>query len=156
MKHAWLCGASEKVSFDDSNEWREDCVRWFEDNSDCFRAWNPNNYYNYGERLHYTDDEIIGFCNHKVDQADVILVNLKDIRKSVGSISELAWAHFIRKPIVGFLDDDKYADFYKNKEVEEVLKCEIHPWIYGFCNRIETGYDARLDALEYIEKYYGE
>lgn len=156
MKHVWLCGASEKVSFEEGNEWREACKEWFEDYSCTIRAWNPNDFYNYSQRLHHNDDEIIGFCNNKVEQADVILINLKDIRKSVGSISELAWAKFMRKPIVGFIDDDTYIDFYSNKATEEALKKEIHPWVYGFCGRIEAGFDARLEALEYIERYYGE
>lgn len=156
MKHVWLCGASEKVSFEDGNKWREDCVKWFENNSEFFRAWNPNNYYNYREQLHHNDSEIIGFCDTHVNEADVILVNLKDIRRSVGSISELAWCYSTRKPVVGFIEDDAYVDFYKDREVEEALKCEIHPWVYEFCGRIEVGFDARLDALEYIDKYYGE
>ena len=156
MKHVWLCGASEKVSFNDSNEWREACVKWFEDHSEHFRAWNPNDYYNYNELLHHTDPEINKFCSNKVTEADVILVNLKDIRKSVGSISELTLADYIRKPIVGFLEYDEYADFYENVRTEVKLKNEIHPWIYDFCGRIETGYDAKLNALEYIERYYGE
>lgn len=156
MKHVWLCGASEKVDFEASNWWRKNCVKWFEDNSDYFRAWNPNDYYNYNEQLHKTDLEIIKFCDNHVDKADVILVNLKDIRKSVGSVSELAWAYFLKKPIVGFIEDDAYVDFHKDSKVDEALKREIHPWVYGFCGRIETGFDARLDALEYIEKYYGD
>nr|WP_024835537.1 nucleoside 2-deoxyribosyltransferase [Clostridium sp. 12(A)] len=156
MKHVWLCGASEKVSFENGNKWREDCAKWFENNSEYFKAWNPNNYYNYNQHLHKTDLEIIRFCDKHVEQADVILVNLKDIRKSVGSVSELAWGYSLKKPIVGFIEDDTFLDFHNCKKVEEALRKEIHPWVYEYCGRIEAGFDARLDALEYIDKYYGE
>lgn len=155
MKDVWLCGASECLNFDESNEWRKDCQRWFESNSETFRAVNPNDYYNYSEQLHRTDFEIMEFCNHRVKQASIVLVNLSNIRKSVGSIMELSLAKQFRKPIVGFLEDTFYDE--EENEITKVssLKNQIHPWLYYTCDRIETGYDARLDALEYIEKYYG-
>lgn len=153
MKHVWLCGASEKVSFEESNKWREESVKWFEDNSNCFRAWNPNSFYNYSEQLHKSDTEIIRFCNNKVDQADVILVNLQSIRQSVGSIMEIAWARFMRKPIIGFLKDDQIE--IGGDILPFDLKKECHPWIIECCDRVETGNGAMENALDYIETYYG-
>jgi hypothetical protein len=154
MKHVWLCGASEKVNFEDSNWWRESCIKWFENNSDSFRAWNPNYYYNYREQLHKSDSEIRDFCDNRVEKADVILVNLQSIRQSVGSIMEIAWAWKARKPIIGFLEDDEIEIGGGTLPLD--LKKVCHPFVVECCNRIETGYDARLDALEYIDKYYGE
>lgn len=154
MKHVWLCGASEKVSFEESNKWREESVKWFEDNSNCFRAWNPNSFYYYSEQLHKSDTEIIRFCNNKVDQADVILVNLQSIRQSVGSIMEIAWARFMRKPIIGFLEDDQIEIGGGILPLD--LKKECHSWITECCDRIETGDGAMENALDYIETYYGE
>lgn len=162
MKHVWLCGASEKVSFEDGNTWRKKCVKWFEDNSKYFRAWNPNDFYNYNEQLHKSDFEIMRFCYNKVKESDVIMVNLNRIRQSVGSHMELAWAFEIRKPIIGFSEE---GIFYANPNdgfvyPEDVrmkyFKNEVHPWIYECCGRIEFGDGAMEDALLYIEKYYGE
>lgn len=155
MKYVWLCGASEKVNFEDSNNWRKECVVWFEGCSETLRAWNPNDFYNYSERRHKSDTEIFRFCNNKVDEASVILVNLKDIRLSVGSIMELAWARFIRKPVIGFLEDEFYGNEMTDSMKEYALKNLLHPWIYECCDRIEVGTGAMIDALDYIEEYYG-
>lgn len=155
MKYVWLCGASEKVSFEDSNSWRKSCVMWLEGCSATLRAWNPNDYYNYGEHRHKSDTEIFRFCSNKVDEASVILVNLKDIRLSVGSIMELAWARFIRKPVIGFLEDEFYDDAVDENVRNITLKNLLHPWVYECCDRIETGATAMMSALDYIEEYYG-
>lgn len=148
MKYVWLCGASEKVSFEDGNNWRKECVSWFKSFSKHFRAWNPNDYYNYSERRHNSDLEILLFCLRKVTESKVILVNLDNIRMSVGSIVELAWAYLLRKPVIGFYEG------YKGKDDDE-LRDIIHSWVYEFCWRIELGDGAMLNALDYIEEYYG-
>lgn len=148
MKYVWLCGASEKVSFEDSNNWRKECVSWFKFNSKSFRAWNPNEYYSYSERRHNSDLEILLFCLRKVTESKAILVNLDNIRMSVGSIVELAWAYLLRKPVIGFYEG------YKGKDDDE-LRNAIHSWVYEFCWRIELGDEAMLNALDYVEEYYG-
>jgi hypothetical protein len=67
---------------------------------------------------------------------------------SVGSVVELAWAYLLRKPVIGFYEG------YKGKDDDE-LRNTIHSWIYEFCWRIELGDDAMLNAIDYIEEYYG-
>lgn len=153
MKYVWLCGASEKVSFEESNRWREECVERFENNSKYFRAWNPNRFYNYDEQLHKSDTEVFKFCDKHVRQADVILVNLQSIRQSTGSHMEIAWAYLLGKPIVGFLEDDHIEIGGGILPLD--LKKECHPWVIECCDRIETGNSAIEDALYYIETYYG-
>ena len=157
MKYVWLCGASEKVSFEDSNNWRRECVDWFKYNSESFRAWNPNDYYNYGEQLHKSDAEIFRFCYQKIFQSDVILVNLENIRQSVGSIMELAWAQQLNKPIVGFYETKFFSYGVEDIKKEKLkdFKNYIHPWVYECCGRIEAGDESIYSILDYIEKYYG-
>lgn len=141
----WLCGASGRISFEKSNEWREFCKKWFEDNSKTFRGVNPNDYYNYREQLHDSDAEIMEFCRQRVERAKVILINLDNSGESGGTLMEIAWANMLRKPVIGFYKGDE-ADINK----------VTYPWILATCNKIKTGDDAMLDALYYIEKYYGE
>lgn len=140
----WLCGASGRISFEESNEWREFCKKWLEDNSKTLRGINPNDYYNYREQLHDSDFEIMEFCKQRVKQAKVILVNLNHSGGSGGTLMEIAWADILDKPIVGFYDGGK-------TDLNEITYC----WVPPACNKIKTGKEAMLDALNYIEKYYG-
>jgi len=151
LKDVWLCGASECLVFEQSNEWRRNCQEWFEACSKRFRAVNPNDYYNYSECLHKSDLEILMFCLRKVKKSKVVLVNLNNIRLSVGSIVEMAWAYLWRKPIIGFLERNDVAE----DEVEKLKKI-IHPWVHCFCDRIELGEDSMEEAMLYIDKYYGK
>lgn len=140
----WLCGASGRVSFEESNEWREFCKKWFEDNSKTFRGINPNDYYNYRECLHDSDFEIMEFCKQRVKQAEVMLINLNHSGASGGTLMEVAWANMLGKPIIGFYDGDE-------NDLIKITYC----WIPPACNKIKIGKEAMLDALNYIEKYYG-
>ena len=151
MKDVWLCGASECLDFEESNTWRKECKEWFKSNSKYFRAVNPNDYYNYSECLHKSELEIVKFCLRKVRKSKVILVNLNNIRLSVGSIVEVAWAYLWRKPIIGFLERNDVEE----NEVDKLKKI-IHPWIYCFCDRIELGENSMEEAILYIEKYYND
>lgn len=140
----WLCGASGRISFEESNEWREFCKRWLEDNSKTLRGINPNDYYNYLQQLHDSDFEIMEFCKQRVKRARALLVNLNHSKDSGGTLMEIAWGYMADKPIVGFYDGDE-ADLSK------VTYC----WVPAACNKIKTGNEAMIDALNYIEKYYG-
>jgi len=76
-----------------------------------------------------------------VREADVILVNLKDLHTSLGTSDEIFYAFISGKPIIGFLDNE-----------EDIKK--IHPWKIEQIDRIETGKDAMKNALKYIYRYY--
>ena len=75
----------------------------------------------------------------------MLLVNLKDIEKSPGTIDEVFYAWLNNIPVIGFLD------FVNGAE-----GIELHPWIKEQIDRIETGENAMKKAMEYIKDYYGE
>lgn len=140
----WLCGASGRISFEESNEWREFCKKWLEDNSKTLRGINPNDYYNYLQHLHDSDSEIMEFCKQRVERARALLVNLDHSKDSGGTLMEVAWGYMANKPIVGFYDGDE-------TDLSKITYC----WVTPACNKIKIGKEAMLDALNYIEKYYG-
>lgn len=70
------------------------------------------------------------FDLRKVRRSDVILVNLNNIRKSIGSCIEVYEAYKSNIPVIGFLDDKLPID---------ELTALIHPWIYFCVDRIEMG-----------------
>ena len=77
-----------------------------------------------------------------------MLVNLANLRKSVGTCDEIMYAYMNNIPVVGFLDIDR------NLSTEEIIEL-VHPWKYLQINRIETGSKAMLNAMNYIMEYYG-
>ena len=108
-------------------------------------AYSPTDYYEYGSDYHKSNREVMRFDLRKVRESDVMLVNLKDIRKSVGSCDEIFYAYILGKPIIGFIEDDI--------DGEELINY-VHEWKYEQIDRIETGENALETACEYIKDYY--
>lgn len=130
-----------------AEKWRKEASEYFEKYTDDFKTINPTDFYQYGENYHKTDKEIFRFDLRNVSHSDIVLVNLNDIRKSIGSCIEIYEAYKNDIPVIGFLD--KKLPVEKMKEL-------IHPWIYCCVDRIETGERSMIDACDYINSYYGE
>jgi nucleoside 2-deoxyribosyltransferase len=129
-----------------AEEWRIHVKDFFEKNNDDYKVINPTDYYQYGKNYHKTDKEVFRFDLRKVSNSDIVLVNLNDIRKSIGTCIEVYEAYKNNIPVVGFLNDEL--------PVEEMIKL-IHPWIYCCVDRIETGKESLSKAINYIIDYYG-
>lgn len=129
-----------------SYEWRDLVKEYFSNTDADFRVVNPTDYYMYGENVHKTEKEIMRFDLRKVEEADIILVDLNGVRKSLGTSDEIAYAYILKKPIIGFV--------YEELSEDELIKV-VHPWKYEQCDRIETGTDALKKAMDYIRDYYG-
>lgn len=131
---------------DKAEKWRKEASEYFEKYTDNFQTINPTDFYQYGENYHKTDKEIFRFDLRNVDHSDIVLVNLNDIRKSIGSCIEIYEAYKNNIPVIGFIEDDL--------TVEEIIK-QIHPWIYCCVDRIETGKESLYKTINYIIDYYG-
>lgn len=129
-----------------AEKWRNDVKEYFDKHIDSFKVINPTEYYTYGKDYHKTDAEVFRFDLRKVKSSDVVLVNLNDIRRSIGSCIEVYEAHKSDIPVIGFL--------YEELPVEAMINL-IHPWIYCCVDRIEIGKDSMIKACEYIKEYYG-
>ena len=147
--YVYAAGAMETYG-DKSSEarlWRTRAKMYFDLHSYDFRIINPTDYYEIGANLHKEDLEVMRFDMRKVMNSSIILVNLKDLRKSVGTCDEILLAFLNNKPVIGFIE--------KNFESKEELKQYVHNWKYLQIDRIETGENALENACKYIIEYYG-
>lgn len=146
MIKVYLAGAMEAYhNTDKAEKWRKDVKEYFDKYSSDIKTIDPTKYYTYGKNYHKTDREVFRFDLHKVRTSDLILVNLNDIRKSIGTCIEVYEAHKNDIPVIGFLDNELVLD--------KMIKL-IHPWIYCCVDRIETGTDSMERACGYIIDYY--
>ena len=78
-----------------------------------------------------------------VQDCDILMVNLKGTkgeRPSIGTLSELAWAYLLRKPVVCIVDEDSTdPNYYK------------HPFIHTFVDHWVSTVD---EAIEVIINYW--
>ena len=99
-------------------------------------------YFEYGKNYHKSEREVMRFDLRMVKAADVVLVNLKDLNKSLGTSDEIIYAWNNDIPVIGFLEEGDIGD--------------VHPWKIEQIDRIKTGKDAIQKAIEYIGFYYGK
>lgn len=121
--------------------WREDVKKYVKDNYDEITVISPTDYFEVGENYHQSDSEVMRFDLRMVREADIILVNLRDLDKSLGTSDEIFYAFISGKPIIGFLEN-----------ADDI--CKVHPWKLEQIDRIETGQNAIGKALSYIYRYY--
>ena len=150
MKYIYLAGAMEhyfKTNCTFGNEWRKEVKEYFRSNTVDFKCIDPTDYYNFEHNDAKSGKEIMLFDLRKVKQSDVILVDLNQIRHSLGASDEIFYAWSLGIPIIGFVN----REFISDKELEQF----VHSWKYEQIDRIETGSNALLKACDYIRNYYG-
>lgn len=134
----YLSGGMADLTLEEQSKWRNqimDEIRYGDHH--CEKKpifFNPVNYYNFTEKFHKTEREIVEFDLNAVRNSDLIIVNFND-PKSIGTCAELAVAYEKKIPIVGI---------NKNNQV-------LHPWLECFCNRMCGNI---REAVEYIVEFY--
>lgn len=147
MKTIYLCGAME--AYKDTNKaetWRNEVKNYFSKYLLGFECISPTDFYSFQNNCATRSSEIMRFDLRKVKEADIVLVNLNDIRKSLGTSDEILYAYTLGKPIIGFVDME-----FTNKNDLELY---VHSWKYEQIDRIETGEGSMLRACEYIKDFY--
>lgn len=132
----YLAGACECETKEVRSGWRKECEELLAgDVGSGFSVFNPLAFFDYDCLRHQSESEVFRFEHRAVVQkANVVLVNLTNIRRSVGTICELAWAYDHDVPIVAFGST-----------------LDLHPWILTMCDRIVSNLEG---AVEYIKEYY--
>lgn len=125
------------VSFEEQSRWRRQVQDAIKFNYDCEKKpifFDPVKYFNFTEKRHQSEYEVMEFDLNGVRNSDLIIVNFND-PKSLGTCAELAIAYEMKIPIVGINKDGQ----------------ELHPWLECFCNRM--CYSLK-EAVEYVWEFY--
>ena len=134
----YLAGRMSGISHSDAIGWRYDVEKLFrnvEKYHGCkFTVINPARYYNFKEVKYQSQREVMDFDLYHVRNSDFIVVNGKDLDKSIGTQIEIYTAWQLKNPVFVF-------------GVEQ----DPHPWI----DRCITRYEKSINnVVEYIEDFY--
>lgn len=145
MVKIYLAGAMQIYGEESekARKWRNEVKEYFSNYCLGFECISPVDFYEYGSNCSQSEREAMRFDLRKVKEADVILVNLNDVRKSLGTSDEILYAYVEGKPIIGFITED----------VDNVVNY-VHPWKFEQLDRIETGENSMIRACDYIRNYY--
>ena len=125
-----------------AEEWRERDEIYFNTNDGNFKCINPMRYFSIDGNYHTSDYEPMRFDLRKVKESRVVLVNLEDLYRSLGTSDEIMYAWLNDIPVIGFLED-------------ESLMNTVHSWKVCQIDKIEVGEGTQERAMEYIKNYYG-
>lgn len=119
----YLSGGMLLLSWDEQTKWRrqiQDAIRFGDyDYSKKPIYFDPTQYYNYEEKLHKSEKEIIEFELNALRKSDLVIVNFNE-PSSIGTAIEVAIAKELRIPVIGLNKDKK----------------DIHPWLLECTTRM--------------------
>ena len=134
----YLSGGMCSVSMEEQSKWRSQIINAIKYGEYDYEKkpifCNPVDYYNFTEKRHKTEKEIVEFDLNAVRNSDLIIVNFND-PKSIGTAAELAIAYDMHIPIIGI-----------NKD-----KTELHPWLIEFTTRM---CESIREAVEYTVDFF--
>ena len=137
----YLAGSMSGKSFDEMNTWRveiKNILTHMVSYHDCnIRVTNPVEYYNFIEKRHKSEREVMQFDLSHVKKSDVGIVNLGGSNTSIGTSMELYECYRSNIPVIAFGSDEEYEN--------------IHPWIRECITRHESNME---DASTYIKEFY--
>lgn len=139
----YLAGGMKNISFEEYRKRRDTLTKYLYDafsRSDYYdnqtyklRVIDPSLYYNYEERLHETEKEIMNFELNQLRKSDLVIVDFIDPH-SLGTMTEMAIAYEHRIPVLGLNE-----------------KNNLHPWQREMCDRL---FKDLADLLNYVGGFY--
>lgn len=133
----YLSGGMGSLSFEEQSKWRQqvqDAIKFNYEYEKKPVFFNPVNYYNFEDRKHRTEREVMEFDLNALRNSDLVIVNFND-PQSLGTCAELAIAKELHIPIIGI-----------NKDYQE-----LHPWLIEFTTRM---CDNIREAVEHVVEFY--
>lgn len=144
--YVYLAGALtcyyKENKIEKATNWRKKAEEYFDRYTDNFTCINPIDYFTVDGNYHTNEYEPMRFDLRKVKESRVVLVNLEDLYRSLGTSDEIMYAWMNDIPVIGFLED-------------ESLMNTVHSWKICQIDRIEVGKGSQERAMEYIKNYYG-
>ena len=130
------------LSFDEMNNWRQELkaqLQFTAQTSGCqIQVINPVDYYNFEEKRHQSEAEVMEYDLSHVITSDIIVVNLDGLSTSDGTKIELHDAKYHNRiPVIAFGD----REIYEN----------LHPWVKRSITRVE---ETIYDVVKYIQEFY--
>lgn len=141
LSGAMSCYSTKK----EANEWKVYVIRLITEYCNMtdskFYCFNPCDYYNYwtDQKQYYSEKEAMRYDLNMLKNCNLVIVNLKDLDKSIGTSDEILYAYLHNIPIIGFCEEKEFV---------------LHPWKEEQIDRIETGNDALKKAVKYVFEYY--
>lgn len=133
----YLSGGMSGLSFEEQSKWRQqfkDAIKYNYDTERKTYCFDPTQYYNFEEKRHKSELEIMEFDLNALRESDLVVVNFNQ-PNSIGTAMELAIAREHRIPIIGLNKDKK----------------EIHPWLECCCNRM---CDDMRELVTHVVEFY--
>lgn len=142
--YVYLAGKMTGLPDKEIHEWRNDakkCFNYLEVNTiDPSILFDDESLYG-----HESEREVMRYELRAVRKSAVVLVNMKNINTSVGTIMELATAFESNVPIIGFYDGHFNPD-------------KVHPWIMEVVERVfdkvADDEEVILNVAAYIKSIY--
>lgn len=135
----YLAGAMTGLTFGEMNQWRVEAKNKLNSVSNLtgvkIYALNPVDFYNF-DMDYQSEEEVMDFDLQHIGSSDFVLLNLKDVNKSIGTAMELKTCWDKHIPVVAFGSEDDIKN--------------LHPWIKRIIRRIEKDMSS---AVAYIEDY---
>lgn len=126
------------LTYEEQTHWREQIAKrlneTYKSELHNVHTVNPVRYYNFEEKRHKTEREVMNFDLHKVRNSNLVIVNF-NAPNSLGTMAEMTVAHEHNIPIIGLNEGNN----------------ELHPWQECCCERI---FNNMEELLYYVTDYY--
>lgn len=129
----YLAGSCKNVSVEERNKWRDFLVETLENRSNHLIAFNPNGHFAYEKNNPNNEKLVMDFFLHRLSNCEIVVVNLNNSDKSVGTGIEFGMALAQNKFIIGFGDTNVY-EYMREKcsvvfsDVDEVAVFLLEHW----------------------------
>ena len=133
----YLSGGMSGISFKEQSKWRSnimDEIRYNREYTKSPTFFNPVMYYNFNEKLHKSEKEIMEFDLYNLRNSDLVIVNFNN-PASIGTAMELMLAKERNIPVIAFGINDQ----------------DVHPWLLECCTRI---CDDIRETVNHVVEFY--